>query len=310
MKFSRFKTFTTSYYFPQNLARELGYMYGLYSPLGNKFATIYWMLFRKSKWVRHFTLIDEKELDFPYFLIKKVEAKDSIMSFNMGSPGVEQKISILGYTPSTKQPFFAKFAQKELAKKLSKNEIYILQSLRETKFVPFLIDFKIESNYVFLKTECVRGTRPKTMKLTMEIVSISIQLSDLHLTSQHLNSDGLVQALSHGDFCPWNFIESQGTLRLIDWEMAADRPLGYDLFTYIYQTAYLFKDVDERKNLQENLNYIEYYYNFFGIENFYPYLKSFSEIKSHDEYSKGNYILAHCYDSLLGFVLSNFASYL
>lgn len=90
MMYYRFKTFTTSYYFPR-LDVKLQYMYGLYSPYGGRLSKIYWWLFRHVKAVRRMSAIDENELDFPYKTIKETDGNDTLMSFNMGSPGVEQK---------------------------------------------------------------------------------------------------------------------------------------------------------------------------------------------------------------------------
>lgn len=104
MKYYRFKTFTTSYYFP-HLDSSLQYMYGLYSPYGGRLSKIYWWLFQHSSVVRSLTSVNEKDLEFPYSKIKASDGNDTLMSFNMGSPGVEQKISILGYDKTLDIPF-------------------------------------------------------------------------------------------------------------------------------------------------------------------------------------------------------------
>ena len=304
MKLSRFKTFTTSYYFPINLTKDLHYMYGLYSAYGGRLSKIYWALYKKYKLVRWLTSVDEKELDFPYTLIKNLAGDDSILSFNMGSPGIEQKISILGYDPNKQQPFFAKFAQKEDAKVLSRNEIHILQKLADTRLAPALMDHRITDDYVFLKTECVKGKRPASMLLTKEVTDICINLSKLHLTGQMTNEDGLQLSLSHGDFCPWNFLENDGKLRLIDWEMAKDRPLGYDLFTYIFQTAFLFTNKETIVLIEENKAFIRDYFHHLSIHDFNSYLKAFSKEKSLIENKKNNPKLSDKYQQMLAY-LSN-----
>lgn len=108
MKYYRFKTFTTSYYFP-HIDAALKYMYGLYSPYGGMLSKIYWTLFRNIRLVRLLSSIDESKLDFPYTKIKAADGGDTLMSFNMGSPGVEQKISILGYDNKLNIPFLLSF---------------------------------------------------------------------------------------------------------------------------------------------------------------------------------------------------------
>ena len=51
MIYFRFKTFTTSYYFP-TLQTHQQYMYGLYSAYGSKLSKIYWNTFKKYNIVR------------------------------------------------------------------------------------------------------------------------------------------------------------------------------------------------------------------------------------------------------------------
>jgi hypothetical protein len=202
MKLYKFKTFTTSYYFP-SLSKNQQYMYGLYSAYGGRIAKIYWWLFKNSKIVRRINTIDEKELDFPYYMIKEIAGTDVLMSFNMGSPGDEQKISILGYDNQTQQPFFAKFAQKPQAMELSKNEISILKQLNGSGFTPLLLDSRITPDYVYLKTEYIKGKRLENTALTEEVMVLSLRLSQLNFTNNINN--GLCVSMSHGDFCPWNF---------------------------------------------------------------------------------------------------------
>lgn len=84
-------------------------MYGLYSPYGGRLSKIYWWLFQHSSVVRALTSVNEKDLEFPYSKIKASDGNDTLMSFNMGSPGVEQKISILGYDNKLNIPFLLSF---------------------------------------------------------------------------------------------------------------------------------------------------------------------------------------------------------
>jgi hypothetical protein len=85
--------------------------------------------------------------------------------------------------------------------------------------------------------------------------------------------------------------------------MAAIRPLGYDLFTYIFQPAFLFNTIHENnplKILDENISFVKMYFSAFGIESFLPYLRSFVHIKIDYEKKKGNSIsLVKQYNNLL-----------
>lgn len=298
MKYYRFKTFTTSYYFPK-LNNEQQFMYGLYSPYGGKLSKIYWWLFRKCLFVRSFTAVNELELPFPYQRIRQVDGADCLMSFNMGSPGMVQKISILGYDNKSDKPFFAKFSQKTAALKLTENEIKVYRLLADTGLTPQLLGSKVGEGYAYLKAEYVLGKRPESRELTGEIVRLCISLAAYHL-DESKECDGLKHSLSHGDFCPWNMLCHEGKIRLIDWELADERPLGYDLFTYICNVSALFEpETSLMAQIDRNKNYINSYFSNLGIEDYTPYLRSFAKSKYEYEASKGNSTLAVPYRQLL-----------
>lgn len=298
MKYFRFKTFTTSYYFPK-LSSSFLYMYGLYSPYGGMMSKIYWALFRNIRLVRLLSSIDESKLNFPYTKIKAADGSDTLMSFNMGSPGVEQKISILGYDKTLNIPFFAKFSEKPRAKKLTKNEIRIYRMLDGTGLTPKLLQAVDTDEYVYLKAEFIKGSRPKSRKMTDEVLQLCLPLSEYHLTDKDVDENGLKMSLSHGDFCPWNVLVSEGTIRLIDWELATDRTLGYDLFTYICQVSILFEpDKDLLLAIDESMEYVKAYFSTLGISDYMPYLKAFAEQKWMYEESKENIKLSQKYKAL------------
>lgn len=298
MKYFRFKTFTTSYYFPK-LSSPFLYMYGLYSPYGGMLSKIYWTLFRNIRLVRLLSSIDESKLDFPYKKIKAADGNDTLMSFNMGSPGVEQKISILGFDKTLNIPFFAKFSEKSRAKKLTKNEIRIYRMLDGTGLTPKLLQSVDTDDYVYLKAEFIKGSRPKSRKMTDEVLQLCLPLSKYHLTDKDVDENGLKMSLSHGDFCPWNVLVSDGVIRLIDWELATDRTLGYDLFTYICQVSILFEpDKDLLLAIDESMEYVKAYFSSLGILDYKPYLKAFAEQKWVYEESKGNAKLSEKYKKL------------
>lgn len=298
MKYYRFKTFTTSYYFP-HLDSSLQYMYGLYSPYGGRLSKIYWWLFQHSSVVRSLTSVNEKDLEFPYSKIKASDGNDTLMSFNMGSPGVEQKISILGYDKTLDIPFFAKFSEKPRAKKLTKNEIRIYRMLDGTGLTPKLLQAVDTDDYVYLKAEFIKGSRPKSRKMTDEVLQLCLPLSKYHLTDKNVDENGLKMSLSHGDFCPWNVLVSEGSIRLIDWELAADRTLGYDLFTYICQVAILFEPEKQLLlAIDDNMRFVKEYFYSFGITDYKPYLKAFAMQKWEYEVGKRNTRLSEKYKEL------------
>lgn len=298
MKLYRFKTFTTSYYFP-HLDSSLQYMYGLYSPYGGRLSKIYWWLFQHSSVVRALTSVNEKDLEFPYSKIKASDGNDTLMSFNMGSPGVEQKISILGYDNKLNIPFFAKFSQKPRAMALTRNEVLVYRLLDGTGLTPRLLKAVDTEDYVYLKAEYINGIRPKSRNITKEILHLCLPLASRHLTEQRTDANGLKMGLSHGDFCPWNVLVSNDQIRLIDWELAADRTLGYDLFTYICQVAILFEPEKQLLlAIDDNMRYVKEYFSSFGITDYKPYLKAFAMQKWEYEEGKGNTRLSEKYKEL------------
>lgn len=288
MRYYRFKTFTTSYYFPK-LTKGKEYMYGLYSAYGGKLSRIYWNLFKKFSIVRVLTAVSEKNLPFPYSTIKECLGMNSLMSFNMGSPGIEQKISILGYDYDKNTPFFAKFSQKPAAIILTKNEIRVYSLLKSSNLTPKLLDYQIADDYVCLKAEYIKGERPDSREINSDVVKLCLQLKDFHLEDNTNKNNGLIYCLSHGDFCPWNILVNNGKMRLIDWELAKERILGYDLFTYICQVAMLFEPEKELLHvIDSKINYVREYFKACGVNDYLPYLKAFAKEKAEYEQGKGN----------------------
>lgn len=289
MKYFRFKTFTTSYYFPRLTASQR-YMYGLYSAYGGRLSKAYWWLFRHCGLVRSLNAVKEADFDFPYEEIKAADGTDSLMAFNMGSPGVEQKISILGYDNAKCTPFFAKFSQKPAAMELTRNEVRVYQTLDGTGLTPQLLGVEEQDDFVYMKAAYVRGSRPKERGLTPEILKLCIALKDYHLdASSEEQAGGLKTSLSHGDFCPWNVLVDGSHWRLIDWELAAERPLGYDLFTYICQVAILFSpEVALHQVLEAHKAEISSFFSACGIDDYLPYLQWFAQEKWRYEMGKKN----------------------
>lgn len=277
MKYYRFSTFTTSYYFPK-VDADTQFLYGLYSAYGNKLSRWYWRKFQQSRFVRSLTSIKEENLPFPYDEIRELADNDALLSFNMGSPGDAQKISMLGYIPSSRQPFFAKFSQKTEAMRLSKHEIEVLTLLQDTQLVPRLFDSKIGKDFVYLQTEYVQGHRPYDTLLSDQVVDFLIKLSSFHYPNGDKTDEaGMRTCLSHGDFCPWNMlVQPHCALRMIDWEMADERIVGYDIFTWLLNVAGLVTGkIPLYHIIEKNCRHIMRYFNALQIGDYTPYLRSF-----------------------------------
>lgn len=235
---------------------------------------VYWWMFRHLSFIRWLNRVDSIRSAFPYNEIISLMPKDSILSFNMGTPGDEQKISMLGLDKDGKR-FFAKYSEKPDAMALSRHEIDVITALKEKIVAPVLLDYKIEDSFCFFRTSYVEGKTLSVLDLNNEVVNLTITISQLHIGS----SDGTVlTGLSHGDFVPWNMMVKDGEYRMIDWEMAEERPLGYDLFYFIYQVGRLFAPKEQlASRLKDNVPYIERYFHAFGIEDWQPYYDDFKQ---------------------------------
>ena len=170
--------------------------------------------------------------------------------------------------------------------------------LGDTGLTPRLISSKNSDDYDFIMTEYVEGKRPEDRFMNEKVLELAIKLSDFHLSDVEYGND-LRTCLSHGDFCPWNILVNGDHWNLIDWEVAAERPLGFDLFTYICQVAALF---DPEKPLSqaiaENRSYIDRYFGALSAGDWTKYLVSFVEEKVNYEASKGNDDLLKKYKEL------------
>lgn len=298
MKYYQFKTFRTSYYFPDTDSQSR-FLYGVYHPYGSLPVKLYWKLFTSCKWIRYLSVMEEKQLDFPYQSIMRLCPSSAIVSFNLGTPGDEQKISMLGYIPGENKSFFAKYSTKDKAKVLSRNEIRILKELEGKNLSPVLLDAKDNGEEVFFVTSRVCGKPYSSFELSEQILNILISLGSVKLEDDSV--DKLATCLSHGDFCPWNMLLNGTEIRLIDWEMAANRPLGYDLFLYIIHT-HLVMGADGKKIsalLKDNADYILKYFNAFNISDYQPYLLSFLAVRMKDEQAKAHPQMVNRYQQIL-----------
>lgn len=284
MKLYKFKTHTTSYFFPKR-TKESKFIYSLYGNYGGFIAKIYWWLFNHCSLLRFFNKVDfEKVGDFQ--LIKELLGENSVFGVNLGTPSQDQKKSVLGYN-SKEGRFFAKFARLDKAKKLCENEIYVYKTLSSTELVPRILDFKVKPDFVYLKTEYVEGNHIHGQVSNAAVLEILAKLRTFHY-NENTNEIDLKTCFSHGDFCPWNMLECNGNLKIIDWEMANERPLGHDLFTFIFQTTFLIqRELSFADILEKNRSLIVSYFDGNNINDWTLYFKNFAQLKV-DEFSQKN----------------------
>lgn len=292
----RFRTFRTSYFFPKRI-KETEFLYGIYHAYGGKLSKIYWWLFQHCGIVRFANRVPNPNKYFPYRQVVGLCPPGSVLSLNMGTPGVEQKMSMLGLAPDGTR-FFAKYSIKPKTLLMSKNEINVLEALNGTGLAPDLLDFKVEDDYVFFRTSYVNGVSLASVSLSDKITDLAIELSKYHLKEK--NNTELKYCLSHGDFTPWNVMVVNGEYRLIDWELADERPLGYDLFLYISHFN------DDSQLLDAYLNarhHIDRYFTTHGICDWSPYLYAFAQLKAKYENEKGESARSEFYKGILKFKL-------
>ena len=297
MKLYRFKTRRTTCYFPEIKGDEK-FLYGIYTPFAVA-AKLYWWFFRNCGWFRNRQLVEQADDEFPYSRLLTMLPVESKVSFCMGTIGPEQKMSMLGIDPKGNN-FFAKFSQRPASMTLTRNEAKVLRELQGKDIAPSLIDYKEESDFCFLLTDYVEGETLKTLKLSSEVVDLAIKVSEKHLENSEIVVSDLKLGLSHGDFTPWNILIKDGRLRLIDWEMAEERPLGYDIFTYITQVNMLFRPnvpvVSEINNYQ---GLIIRYFEKLGISDWRRYLEAFAASRAVYAQKKGDNVLEKKMNDLL-----------
>ena len=298
MSLYHFRTFRTSYFFPA-IAQDENFLYRLYQPYGSILSKMYWWLFTHSWFVRRANLVKEPNEIFPYNRIKSLCPKGAKISFNMGTPGVEQKISMLGVEENGKH-FFAKFSYKDRPIEMSKNEIRVLDFLKGTGLAPDLFDYKIGKDFVFFRTSCVNGIPLDSLRVSQKIVDLALAVNNNNVRID--SSTGLITCLSHGDFTPWNVMVENGFYKLIDWELSAQRVLGYDLFLFITQ---FIEDGGLYETFKKSIPFIKSYFNTFGVEDWRPYLKEFLDVKIKAEREKGDNERVDFYSQIYDFKFDN-----
>jgi thiamine kinase-like enzyme len=169
--------------------------------------------------------------------------------------------------------------------------------------VPKVLDFYSDDCQVLLKTSVLDGKRLNNKPIDKSTIDQLILLSEQKVNYSKTTSSNLRTCFSHGDFCPWNMMTNNGVVLLFDWEMAGFYTLGYDLFTYIFQTRFLLNPKTPVKNIVvENIKAIDYYFSHFKISDWKPYLRAFIDHKISLEKLKGDNGLLTEYLKLLEYV--------
>jgi len=288
MRYFYFNPFNKQYYFPDGF-QKYPLFTSFYKPY-KKIAKFTWVLWRNSSLLRYLSTTIHPENYLPFEQIKQFVPSDSILAFNLGSIGIENKITILGVVPSTNETFFIKYAINEVSCLNVYNEGIVLKQLSHLNFVPQLkINEKVDHAFSLIKTDVLQGEKIKYLAINDQIMDLLFIMSAQKVKGIRNFNSGLLHCFAHGDFCPWNILNNNGSLKVFDWELAGDYPLGYDLFTYIFQYEFL---VNEKMRFESILNdnsyFIKQYFNHFEIEDWIPYLKEFSSLKYKFESEKND----------------------
>lgn len=298
MHYYYFNPFNKQYFFPADYKHHTVFatFYQAYTLTGK----ITWYLWRKSRVLRKYCLVSDAENIIPIENIKKYISVTSVLAFNRGTVGVEQKVTILGIDTLTDDTFFMKYAETNIARKNVNNEGDILMQLDMLDFVPKLLKHINEDSFTLIKTNVLLGKRLSKQNVDEQLLAILLELSkltDIKTTKNYTTE--VTGCFAHGDFCPWNIMVDTNRLLVFDWEMAGKYPIGYDLFTYIFQTSFLLLP---RKSihliLDQNQSFINRYFNSLMISDWKPYLIAFTNLKLKFETEKLNQRLLYHYKKL------------
>ena len=296
MRYYYIHPFKPQYFFPKDFkAHKI--MSTFYSPY-SKVGAISWQLFTKSFLFRVLFSKSSIEKYIPEQKIRAIVGDTAIMAFNTGTPGIEQKITALGVLNNT--DFFIKYAQTTLAKDNVTNEHHVLKQLAILDYVPKVLDFYKDESQVLLKTTVLKGERVSITKLNDALLASLFDFEEMYVSTTNKVDTTLKTCFAHGDFCPWNMMIQEQQLLFFDWEMAATYPLGYDLFTFIFQTPFLLEPEKTIADIkEENKAMIEKYFSRYRIKDWETYLQAFAKQKVLLESNKGESGLLHKYNALL-----------
>jgi len=302
MKYYYIHPFKPQYFFSKGFKTHAVFI-SFFKPY-SRFGKISWSLFRTFGLYRMCFGKRNIEAFIPEKEIRKIIGADPLMAFNTGTPGPEQKITGLGWDKNNY--FFIKYAQTPLAIKNIVNEHHMLRELSTLDFVPQIQSFYQDEKQVLLKTDVLMGTKLGNVPLNETILNCIYKLSETSITSKIKFTSSVKMAFAHGDFCPWNMMEQNRQILLFDWEMGGNYPLGYDVFTFLFQTKFL---LEPKKSIQsilsENKDIIDQYFNHFKIYDWNNYLTAFSKVKVDLERKKGTKGMLSQYQILLDYAQKN-----
>ncbi len=293
-QFTYFPPTSKQFYFSTELLLTKQYPL-LYVPLTTK-AKWLWKLMLSATFFRKLFTLPVHQL--PKTLLEQISlvgnSKEELFQINIGTTGPEQKTTIIKHKHNQHTSFY-KIGKTNLAKKLIENEYQTLSELNGKFYAPKVISFNPSVHYSVLETTYIMAEKLTKTKLNESVLQVLLDMANYKKSKEN----ELLMCFSHGDFCPWNILHHQQQYYIIDWEMAAQRPLGYDLFTFIFQTSFLLtpqKKITEIRTTASPL--VKRYFKTQGIDNWLPYLQAFANIKLELETAKNNQYLITYYQQL------------
>lgn len=297
MHYYYFNPFNKQYLFPQGF-KKMALFQTFYQPYSFK-GKLIWKLWYHLAFTRTWCKVPKPSTIVPLLQLKPYISSSSILAFNRGSSGVEQKTSILGIDEANNTEFFIKYADSEVARNNVNNEGAILQQIEYLDFVPKLKQHVNEAHFTFIATTILKGERVSQQNINEQLLGVLKTLTELNITTTKNATSELKTCFAHGDFCPWNMMLLHQKLQIFDWEMAGTYPLGYDLFTYIFQTSFLLTPQKQLAEIRTTASpLINRYFKTHGIEEWLPYLLAFATIKLALETEKNNHLLMSHYQQL------------
>ena len=298
MKYFYIHPFKPQYFFPKGF-KKYAVFQDFFSPY-SKVGRISWFLFTRFSLYRLLFAKKNIETFIPEKNIRKIIGEDAVMVFNTGTKGPEQKITALGI--DNNYEFFIKYGETVIAKENVSNEHFTLKQISHLDFVPKVLDFYSADAQVLLKTNVLKGVRLLMTTLDYNIINQLITIASQKVECIKTTQSTLKTCFAHGDFCPWNMMTNNHNILIYDWEMAGNYTLGYDLFTFIFQTQFLLEPKKKIPDiLKENVKLIEHYFSNFKIINWNDYLMAFTKDKITMETSKGTKGMITQYSKLLAY---------
>ena len=280
-RFVIFPPYNPQFYFSSDLYNYDNRNSLFYHPY-NKIAALVWLVMLRFTFINRLTSLPFKNLpDHVKQIIARIDLPQASFQINCGTKGPDQKLTVIRHQDS-KEEFF-KIAYSERGNELVKNEFEILSSLKGKFNSPLAIDYYMHNEYCYLQTQKIEAEKFKYNQIGIDVFNVLLSISS-HEISQ---VNEFVYAFQHGDFCPWNLLKNGAVIHVIDWELAGQYPLGFDLFTYIFQTSFLLQpDLSNAEIFASNKTWLNKYFNNFKVESWVDYLNAFIAIKLKHEGKK------------------------